>query len=229
MIKLLIFDLDGTLADTSRDITEAINYAVEPFGTGPYSIEETKAMVGSGITKLLHSLIPDDAASGSNSAADPFEEVSRRFLDFYSRHLLDYTTAYPNVKETLSMLGKYRKAVLSNKREGFSKDVLKGIGILDYFDIVNGSDSVSEKKPSPVPVLETMESLGMSKDETVIIGDSNFDIKAGKAAGIKTIAVTYGFRPVEMLKDADYLIDDFGELLNILPKITFINGCNIKS
>lgn len=219
MIKLLIFDLDGTLADTSRDITEAINHAVKPFGTGPYSIEETKAMVGSGITKLLHSLIPEEAASRSGSDADPFKEVSERFLSYYSRHLLDYTVAYPNVKETLSKLGKYKKAVLSNKREGFSKEVLKGIGILDFFDIVKGSDSVTEKKPSPVPVLETMKSLGVSKDETVIIGDSNFDVKAGKAAGIKTIAVTYGFRPVEVLKDADFIIDDMGDLPGILKII----------
>lgn len=219
MIKLLIFDLDGTLADTSRDITEAINYAVEPFGTGPYSIEETKAMVGSGITKLLHSLIPEDSASKNDSDIDPFEEVSRRFLGFYSKHLLDYTIAYPNVKETLSQLGAYKKAVLSNKREKFSKDVIKGVGLLEFFDIINGSDSVSEKKPSPVPVIETMKSLGASKDETVIIGDSNFDIEAGKAAGIITIAVTYGFRPVEMLKDADFIIDSMGDLPGILEKI----------
>ncbi len=218
MIKLLIFDLDGTLADTSRDITEAINYAVEPFKAGPYSIKETKAMVGSGITNLLHSLLPEDPAS-ETSDTDSFEEVSRRFLDHYSKHLLDYTTAYPNVKETLSQVGSYKKAVLSNKRKSFSKDVIKGIGLLDYFDLVNGSDSVSEKKPSPVPVLETMKSFDAAKDETVIIGDSNFDVKAGKSAGIKTIAVTYGFRPVEMLKDADFIINDMGDLPGILDKI----------
>lgn len=222
MLKLLIFDLDGTLADTSLDLTTAINYAVEPFGTGPYSIEETKMMVGSGITKLLHSLVPEKAVSKDDPKTDPFEQVSRRFLSYYSAHLLDNTTAYPNVKETLLKLSSYKKVVLTNKREGFSKEILKGIGLLDLFDIILGSDSVAEKKPSPVPILNIMEHLGVSRDETIIIGDSNFDISAGKAAGIQTIAVTYGFRPVEMLKDADYIVDDFGDILNILQNIKTI-------
>ncbi len=219
MIKLLIFDLDGTLADTSRDIAESINYAVEPFGTGPYSIEETKAMVGSGITKLLNSLLPENVVSDDGKADAAFKKVSDRFLNHYSKHLLDYTTAYPNVKETLPLLGRYRKAVLSNKRESFSLDVLKGIGIHNYFEVINGSDSVTEKKPSPVPVLETMKHFKASKDEAVMIGDSNFDVEAGKAAGIKTVAVTYGFRSANMLKDADYIIDDMGDLPGILEKI----------
>lgn len=219
MLKLLIFDLDGTLADTSLDIASAINYAVEPFGTGPYSTEETKAMVGSGITKLLHSLVPKKAVLKDSSRTTPFEEVSRRFLSYYSEHLLDHTTAYPNVKETLSKLNSYKKIVLTNKREGFSKDILKGLGLIDFFEIVIGSDSVAEKKPSPLPILNIMEHYGISGDEAVIIGDSDFDISAGKGAGIMTIAVTYGFRPVEMLKDADFIINDFSELLNILHNI----------
>ncbi|MBI4843973.1 MAG: HAD-IA family hydrolase [Nitrospirae bacterium] len=217
MLQLLIFDLDGTLADTSRDITDAINYAVGPFGRGPYSVEETKRMVGSGITKLLHSLIPEDSPAAEGES--PFEEVSKRFMDYYSKHLLDFTLPYPNVKDTLAKLGRYKKAVLSNKREGFSKDVLRGIGLLDYFDLILGSDSVTEKKPSPMPIIELMERFGVSKDETVIIGDSNYDIAAGNAAGITTIAVTYGFRPAEMLRDAAYLIDDMAKLPGILSEI----------
>ena len=219
MLKLLIFDLDGTLADTSLDLTNSINYAVVPFGAKQYSVEETKMMVGSGITNLLHSLIPDKGIFKYDPKADPFEEVSKRFLSYYSAHLLDDTTAYPNVKETLSTLKSYKKVVLTNKREGFSKEILKGIGLLDLFDIVFGSDSLSEKKPSPLPILEIMEKFGVSKDEAIIIGDSNFDIEAGRAAGIMTIAVTYGFRPVEMLKDADFIIDDFSDITNILQKI----------
>ncbi len=212
MLKLLIFDLDGTLTDTAQDIADAINYALKPFGQKIYSVEETKAMVGSGISKLLESLIPvTDPASK--------EMVTNRFLEYYSEHLFDNTKAYPQVKETLSRLTPYKKAVVSNKREGFSKSILDRLGLLNFMDIVFGSDSVPEKKPSPVPIFKLLEKFGVSQKETVIIGDSNYDIAAGKAAGIRTIAVTYGFRKRETLKDADFIIDSFDELLDILPRI----------
>lgn len=220
MLKLLIFDLDGTLTDTAQDIADAINYALKPFGQKKYSVEETKAMVGSGISKLLESLLPavppqERVIRGASAK----EIVINRFLEYYSEHLLDNTKAYPYVKETLSKLGNYKKAVVSNKRETLSKSILEGLGILEFFDIVFGSDSVREKKPSPVPILDLMKRFGIPKNEAIIIGDSNYDIEAGKAAGIRTVAVTYGFRSREVLKDADFIIDSFNELPDIISKI----------
>lgn len=213
MLKLLIFDLDGTLADTSLDIADAVNYAVEPLGKSRYSVEEIKLMVGSGITKLLRSLRSPDSSVSE-------EIIMKRFIDYYSKHLLANTKAYTHVQETLAKLeDRYNKAVISNKREGFSREILEGIGILQFFDIVLGSDSVREQKPSPVPLLEVMKRFGAAKDEAVMIGDSSYDIQAAKAAGVKVIAVTYGFRSMESLKDADYIIDRFDELLNILPAL----------
>lgn len=221
MIKLLIFDLDGTLVDTSRDIADAINYAVEPFGVKPLSIEKVKSIVGSGITNLLESLIPPHPPLEKGGRGDfpTKEDAVNRFLEYYSAHLLDNTKLYPQVKETLSKLGNYKKAVISNKREILSKGVLGGLGLLGFFDVILGSDSVSERKPSPVPVLEVLKRLNMPKNETVIIGDSNFDVEAGHAAGIKAIAVTYGYRSREVLKEADFMIDSFGEILTLLPQI----------
>ena len=225
MLKLLIFDLDGTLADTGRDITDALNYALGPFGGKEYSLEETKAMVGSGISTLLGSLIahtppiPPLPGEVSDKAVDPGERVTGRFLEYYAEHLLDNTRAYPHVKETLSQLGQYKKAVLSNKREKYSRQILEELMLSPYFDTIWGSDSVREKKPSPVPVLDLISSFTVSKDETVVIGDSNYDVEAGKAAGVKVIGVTYGFRSREFLRDADIIIDRFDELLKVLPEI----------
>ncbi len=220
MIKLLIFDLDGTLIDSSHDITDAINHAVTPLGVRPLTVTEIKEMVGSGITKLIEDLISTEKiVLDSKQPYNLKEEAVNRFLEYYSAHLLDNTTAYPQVKETLSKLGRYKKAVISNKREGFSKMVLEGVNLLEFFDVVLGSDSISERKPSPVPVFEVLKRLDVSKSETVIIGDSNFDIEAGKAAGVKTVAVTYGYRSKEALKEADFMIDKFRELLNVLPRI----------
>ncbi len=224
MIKLLIFDLDGTLADTGQDITNALNYALEPFGVREYSLEETKAMVGSGISKLLESLIPHDSpvADGMRNynGQKPEELVLSRFLEYYDNHLIDNTDAYPHVKETLTKLDGYKKTVLSNKREVYSKRVLKGLDILEYFDLVWGSDSVREKKPSPVPVLDMMQYFQVSQDETILVGDSNFDVEAGKSAGIKVVAVTYGFRSRDYLTNADVVIDSFDELIKVIPLIS---------
>jgi phosphoglycolate phosphatase len=219
MIKLLIFDLDGTLTDTAQDITDAINYAVSPYCKKLYSIEETKAMVGSGISKLLESLVSGPGGclkAEENNAGDIALE---RFLDFYSAHLLDNTTLYPGVKDTLSKLGTFRKIVLSNKREKYSKRILDGLGINKYFEDILGSDSVPEKKPSPVSILHLLEKFDLSKDEAVMVGDSNFDIEAGKAAGIRVIGVTYGFRNRDSLTDADFIIDSFDEVLNVIQQI----------
>ena len=216
MLKLLIFDLDGTLADTAQDITDALNHSVEPFGGNKYSVEETKMMVGTGLTKFFSSLVLTLKGGDSPEA---MEIITRRFIDFYSEHLMDNTRTYPHVKETLSQLTSYKMAILSNKREGFSKKILNDLEVLRYFDLVWGSDSVREKKPSPVPVLDLVEKFGVEKEETAIIGDSNFDVEAGKAAGIKVISVTYGFRDRSYLEGSDYIIDNFNKLLDILPNM----------
>lgn len=218
MIKLLIFDLDGTLADTAQDIADAVNYALKPFVQRTYSVEETKAMVGSGISRLLASLLPENSEQNR-------ETVLNRFLEYYSDHVIDNTTLYPHVKETLSSLKGYKKAVVSNKREALSKRVIEGLGIIHFFDVIFGSDSVPEIKPSPVPILTLLERFGASRDEAVIIGDSNYDVEAGRAAGVTTIAVTYGFRKRDVLKEADFIIDRFNELLNIIP---YINEIRIR-
>ncbi len=220
MTKLLIFDLDGTLADTAQDITDAINYALKPFGSREYSVEEAKAMVGSGISSLLESLIPPNACLPDSPAplkGEAKEIVTGRFLEFYSGHLLDNTTAYPLVKETLSKLGDYTKAVLSNKREAYSCEILEGLGISHYFNAIWGSDSVREKKPSPAAIFDLLEKFSVSREEAAIVGDSNYDVEAGKAAGIKIISVTYGFRSREFLEGSDYIIDSFDELLDVIP------------
>ncbi|GBE03594.1 MAG TPA: HAD family hydrolase [Nitrospirae bacterium] len=216
MLKLLIFDLDGTLADTAQDITDALNYCVEPFGGKKYSVEETMMMVGSGLTKFFSSLV--QTLKGGDSP-EALEIITRRYIDFYSVHLMDNTRLYPHVKETLSKLIGYKMAILSNKREGFSRKILGDLGILEHFEILWGSDSVREKKPSPVPILNLMEKFGVSKEETAIIGDSNFDVEAGRAAGIKVIGVTYGFRDRSYLEGSDFIIDGFDKLSKIIPNM----------
>lgn len=204
-IKLIIFDLDGTLVDSSVDITNSLNYAIEPYNFQQLSVEKTISLVGEGLTKLVESLLGEDRK-------DILPEVLKRFIDHYTAHLTDFSKVYPGVKETLEGLSEYKKAVISNKREFLSRRLLEDLGLAVYFDSIMGSDSAGEKKPSPKPLLKVMEILSCRPDEALIVGDSNFDIEAGKAAGIKTIAVSYGYKKIGMLKDADHIIDDMREL-----------------
>jgi phosphoglycolate phosphatase len=209
MIKLIMFDLDGTLVDSSIDLTNALNYALEPCGLEKLTVAQTKNLVGEGITKLIENLLGPDRH-------DLHTLILDRFMTYYSDHLVDFTVPYPGVVETLKEMFFFRKAVISNKRESLSKAVLGQLGLLQYFDLVLGSDSIGEKKPSPGPLMRVMETLSCRPAEAVIVGDSNFDIEAGRAAGTLTCAVTYGYREARLLKDADLYVDRFHDLLKLL-------------
>jgi len=211
-IKLIIFDLDGTLVDSSIDITNSLNYAIEPYDFQKLSVEKTISLVGEGLTKLVEKMLGEDRK-------EILPEVLKRFIDHYSAHLTDYTRAYPGVRETLEELSAYKKAVISNKREFLSKRLLEALGLAVYFDSILGSDSAGERKPSPKPLQKVMEILSFRPEETLMVGDSNFDIEAGKAAGVTTIAVTYGYKEISVLRDADYMIDDMRKLPAKLKEI----------
>jgi phosphoglycolate phosphatase len=218
-IKLIIFDLDGTLVNSSVDIMNALNYAIGPYGLKKLTVAETISLVGEGVTSLIGKLL--DKLPGQ-AGADGKDVVLKRFLDYYSAHLIDFTVPYPGVRETLERLGEYRKAVISNKRSDLSMQILEKLELSDYFDFIWGSDSVPEKKPSPVPVLEMLKKVRCGPAEAVIVGDSNFDIEAGRAAGVRTVAVSYGFRDESLLKDAEFIIDSMTELPSRLEEFNAV-------
>ncbi|MEK7864501.1 MAG: HAD-IA family hydrolase [Nitrospirota bacterium] len=207
--ELIIFDLDGTLVDSGMDITNALNYAITPYGFKPLTVEDTIKMVGEGLTRLIEKILGDNNVSIKDAVLD-------RFIKYYSEHLTDFTKPYPGVTKTLEMLGGYKKAIISNKRESLSKKLLEQLKLMKFFDVVLGSDSTSEKKPSPAPVKKVLEILGIEPQRAIIVGDSDFDIQAGKGAGLITVAVTYGFRDRESLSNADFIIDSIGELLTLI-------------
>jgi len=211
-LRLIIFDLDGTLVDSSLDIMHALNHAVEPYSSRHFTVSETITLVGEGIPRLIEKITP--GADEQTRA-----KVLERFTQHYVAHLLDHTRAYTGIPETLARLSGYRKAVVSNKREFLSKKVLEGLGLSSYFDVVIGSDSVAATKPSPVPLLKVLSELHLQPDDAVMVGDSNYDVDAGKAAGIRTIAVTYGYRPIEAIRHADFLIDRMTDLVPLVETL----------
>ena len=207
-----MFDLDGTLVDTAQDITNALNFAIEPYDIKILTVENTIKLIGEGISRLVEKVLPVEKMHLKSN-------VMKRFLEHYSEHLTNNSKEYPYIKETLENLTGFKKAVISNKREDLSKKLLEELGLSEYFDLIIGSDTAGERKPSPVPVLYVVAKLGLSPEESVIVGDSNYDMEAGKRAGVRTIAVTYGYRPRENLIGADYIIDDIRELIPLVHRL----------
>jgi phosphoglycolate phosphatase len=212
-IKLIMFDLDGTLVNTAQDITDALNFAIKPYDMKILTVEDTIQLIGEGISRLVEKILSVETMHLKS-------EIMNRFLEYYSEHLIKNSKEYPHVKETLENLTTVKKAVISNKREDLSKRLLEELGLSEYFDLIIGSDTAGERKPSAVPVLYIISRLGLSPEESIIVGDSNYDIEAGEKAGVKTVAVTYGYRSRESLTEADYIIDDIRELVPLVNEIS---------
>jgi phosphoglycolate phosphatase len=212
-IRLIIFDLDGTLVDTISDITNALNYAFEPAGAGSFTPVEAAGMVGEGASKLLQ------RAAEKRDLNPGLKELLARFAEFYEAHFADKTTIYPEVKETLDMLTAYKKIVISNKFEGLSRRILDHLGLSKYFDILIGSDTMSEQKPSPMAVFHVLSTLAIKPEETIIVGDSAIDVQTGKAASIRTVAVTYGYGMEGFQDEADFAIKRFSQLVQLVKDI----------
>jgi len=205
--SLVIFDLDGTLVDTSRDLTNSLNSSLSPHGLGPLTPERTKALVGEGVRNLINKILAPEGRE------ELFDRVLGDFLVHYSEHVADLSAPYPGVMDTLNgRLSDYRKAVLTNKRTDLSAKLLEALGMLGHFELVAGPEDVPAQKPDPAGILYLLDRLGVNRDEAVLVGDSEFDVLTGKNAGVRTVAVAYGFRPRMDLLDADVLIDRFTDL-----------------
>ena len=198
MIKLIIFDLDGTLIDTRIDIANACNYALKQCGYPQRDIDESNMLVGRGIDNLFRGAMPDEAVSEANVAG-----MRSFFVPYYNEHGCDYTRPYDGVLDMLEGLRNkgLHFAVASNKyQEGTQQLVEKFFGKFDFVRIL-GQREGKPIKPDPLIVTEAMEGLpGVTKEEVLYVGDSNVDMETGINAGIKTIGVTWGFRSREELE-----------------------------
>ncbi len=209
-IKLIIFDLDGTLVDSLDDLTDATNRMLEQFARPLLTTGEVRKLVGQGARRLVERALPGASAADVDSAL-------AIFLAYNESHIADKTRPYPGVRETLDVLrgqGK-RLAVVSNKNVALCRRLLAVFGIEDYFAAVVGADSLPFRKPSPEPLLHLVREFGALAGETAMVGDSINDISAGKGAGVVTVGCRYGYGDAVELAEADYRVDAFAELLGL--------------
>ena len=210
-IKLIIFDLDGTLIDSKVDIANGVNFTLRELNLKEVPDELIYTYVGNGVEPLIRRAVESAGGNGIGNALDIFRA-------YYLEHLLDNTVLYPNVIGVIEKLSGIKKAVVSNKSERFVKKILSGLDIAKYFEIALGGDSLKNKKPHPDTINLVMERVGISPKKTLIVGDSAVDIECGKRAGTYTCGVTYGYRDKKELIEAgaDWIIDDIGKLINII-------------
>ncbi len=214
MIKLVIYDLDGTLIDSSKDISDSVNWALKQLGLGKLSENVIRSYVGSGVRNLLRGAL---AELGKPENEQFLNKAVSLYKIRYADHLLDSTKLYPGVPNVLEYFSNKKQAVITNKPKLFSEQILKGFGIDRYFFEIIGGDDYFPKKPSPDSVLELIRKSQIKPDETILIGDSEIDIQTAKNAKIKMIAVTYGFSSRKELasQQPDFLIGQLDEMMNL--------------
>ncbi|MBZ5594179.1 MAG: HAD-IA family hydrolase [Acidobacteriia bacterium] len=208
-MDLVIFDLDGTLIDSSVDLANSVNATRAHLGLPPMEHAKVYSYVGNGapvlIRKALGPEYPDDVVAGA----------LEYFLAYYRAHMLDNTVLYPGVR---GMLDRFRgegiaMAVLTNKPMRFTHAIVAGLGLHEHFRSVYGGNSFEQKKPHPVGIETLLAELGASRERTLMVGDSAVDVETARNAQVKACGVTWGFQP-ETFADhpPDFLVDTAEEL-----------------
>jgi len=203
-MDLLIFDLDGTLIDSKRDLANAANAARGHLGMPPIADERVHSYVGNGAPVLIRRVLGDEATEAQ------VQEALEFFLEYYRAHMLEYTALYPGVRESLDRLrdAGVTMAVLTNKPVKISRAIVEGLGVAGHFRQVYGGNSFDFKKPHPIGIETLMREFGAAPDRTMMVGDSSVDIQTARNAHVKACGLTYGFQP-ESLQTVppDLLVD----------------------
>ncbi|ADO45174.1 HAD-superfamily hydrolase, subfamily IA, variant 3 [Hydrogenobacter thermophilus TK-6] len=205
-LKLFIFDLDGTLIDSYMDIGMCVNGVLRSMGRQEIEPDSVKNWIGGGARGLLEKLFPS-------------EEIDRAlelFRKYYRENPVVYTKAYKGIREVLTHLKAMEKrlAVVTNKMEDLSVEILKRLNLYHYFDMVVGGDTFPEKKPSPVPIKEVLRWLGVDAKEAVMIGDTDADVRAGKDAGVWTALANWGYVRMDGVKP-DFVLHKPEDIINL--------------
>ncbi|MEE8557106.1 MAG: HAD-IA family hydrolase [Myxococcota bacterium] len=211
--RLFVFDFDGTLADTWRDIASALDRTLEEAGLPGVQGPEVRFWIGNGVLPLLERAVP-----GPWRTPERLDELYVRFRDHYEAKCLETTEVYPGVVDCLEELSGEHLAIVSNKPSRFLDLILGSLGLKPYFGVVLGGDSVPVRKPDPAVLRHVVDTLAGPVGEVWMIGDSAVDIETGRAFGARTVGCVWGFRGREELCEAgaETLAETPRDLLRII-------------
>lgn len=210
---LIIFDLDGTLIDSAKDLAISMNATREHFGMPAIDPQLIYSYVGNGAAILVR------RALGSEASEALLQEALVFFLKYYRAHALEHTQLYPGVREAVEQLSKggHKLAILTNKPVRISFDIVGALRLQSYFMRVYGGDSFATKKPDPLGITTLMDETASASTDTVMVGDSAVDVQTARNAGVRSCGVAWGFQPEAFeLEPPDLLVREPGELLTIV-------------
>lgn len=210
-IKLIILDFDGTLGDTADLIIRTMQATIKELNLPSRTDKECGDMIGLRLIEIPNVLFPE------------YGDISELYASTYRRLFHEFNTEgavvlYPNVMETLLELKRRGKTltIASSRSHASLAEYIESLGLSDVISYILGANDVKEGKPNPEAIFKTLERFNFNADEAIMIGDTVFDINMGKNAGVRTCGVTYGNGSRESLADADWIIDDFGRLLELI-------------
>lgn len=210
-IRALIFDLDGTLIDSQRDLIRSVNAMLQEMGREQLHEDTISGYIGHGAPQLVGRALGNAATEADRERALKF------FLAHYEEHKLDSTCAYPGVPEALEHLAAFPMAILTNKPVRASRRILEGLGLAKYFRAVYGGNSFETKKPDPLGAHTILRELGAVPSEALLIGDSEVDVQTARNAGTLAAAVNYGFGTHDRAAHpADLYLDRLTDLVPLL-------------
>jgi phosphoglycolate phosphatase len=209
----IVYDLDGTLADTAEDLVATLNWLLGRDGLAPLKVETAGSLLGAGARALIKRGF---AASGRSLEPEKLEALFVDYLSYYRAHIMERSRLYPGVDKALAAFGRagWRQAVCTNKTESLAKLLITKLGIADRFAFICGQDTFGVGKPEAKPLLGTIAASGGVSERAIMVGDSGTDIKAARAAGVPVIAVDFGYAEVPVKElGPDRVISHFDQLM----------------
>ncbi|MHB8255167.1 MAG: phosphoglycolate phosphatase [Acidiferrobacter sp.] len=217
-LAALLFDLDGTLVDTAPDLADAANHMLRALGRATFDEAQVAGWIGDGVPRLIKRALTGERFG----EPDPqlFAEAEALYGHYYATHVADRSVVYPRVQRTLEILrgNGFKLACVTNKAARFTEPLLAALGLRAYFAVVLSGDEVPRTKPDPLPLMIASDRLAVAPEGVALVGDSGNDMRAAKGAGMRAIAVSYGYNHGVDLEElgATVITQDFGKIPDLV-------------